>query len=95
MNAKRLTAIMLITLVFVLTIYDFVIYYFGGSEATISLVVLRSSLNYPIIPFGMGVLCGHLLAPLAKYPVVVPPDEHWITKPLIKPTEFHDLDDIA
>lgn len=34
-----------------------------GVESTFSVVILQQSKRHPIIPFGAGVLCGHLFWP--------------------------------
>jgi hypothetical protein len=51
----------------ILTVYDIWALTTHGYEATMSYVILDASLNYPIIPFVVGliigILAGHLFAP--------------------------------
>ena len=42
------------------TAYDLAAYSNGGSEATISRIILNLSMEWPAIPFVFGMLCGHL-----------------------------------
>lgn len=56
------TGTILLVLAFSLGIYDVWTGFTCGSDTTISWVVYCTSTKYPIIPFGVGVLCGHLFA---------------------------------
>jgi len=56
---KNLTKIILLVSAAALGLYDIVALVKGGGEATISVVILEASHNYPIIPFLFGVLMGH------------------------------------
>lgn len=49
--------------VILLVAYDVVAVVLGGVEATISRVVLGWSIEYPVVPFGVGIVCGHLFWP--------------------------------
>lgn len=62
-NLAKLTKIILITAVVALSLYDIVALINGGSEATISRITLSYSKEYPVIPFAVGVVCGHLFWP--------------------------------
>ena len=55
-----ITATILIFLVFFLCIYDVIIGASFGSDATISKVVYKVSCGYPLIPFGVGCVFGHI-----------------------------------
>jgi hypothetical protein len=44
-------------------LYDLTVYLTHGHEATVSAVILTTSRRYPILPFMLGVLIGHLLWP--------------------------------
>lgn len=59
MGAKGITAIVIGVVVAALIVYDFWAY-FKKDGATISEWFWRWSSKYPLIPFGVGVLCGHL-----------------------------------
>jgi hypothetical protein len=54
------TKIVLLLAAIILIVYDIVVYVWGGPEATLSLVVVKLSAEYPLIPFLAGLLCGHL-----------------------------------
>ena len=43
--------------------WDMWVYVAGGYPATISHVVLGWSQAWPVVPFAVGVLCGHLFWP--------------------------------
>ena len=36
----------------------------GGTKSTISVVLFDAARNHPIIPFVLGVLVGHVMAPV-------------------------------
>jgi hypothetical protein len=54
-----LTIAIMALAVVLLAIYDIYAAIKGGFSNTISWVVYTNSLKYPIIPFAIGVLCGH------------------------------------
>ncbi len=60
MSPRNVTAMLVISLILLLVLFDFVIYARGGSEATISRVILRWAIGWPFVPFMAGLLCGHL-----------------------------------
>lgn len=62
----RTTECLIIGTIVVLALYDLVAYMRSGEDATISKVVFHASLRYPIIPFAVGVLCGHFFWPLNR-----------------------------
>jgi len=57
---KKITVIFIVAVIAIIIIYDVWALVAGGAEATISSVLLNESKNYPIIPFTLGVVCGHL-----------------------------------
>lgn len=59
-NIKNLTKNIMIAIVLLLIAYDVLAIVYGGVEATISHITLNYSKEYPIIPFAVGVVCGHL-----------------------------------
>jgi hypothetical protein len=62
-TVEHVTRWVLLVNVAVLIAYDFLAYYLGGVEATISRVVLRAAIRSPFWAFMGGFLCGHLFAP--------------------------------
>lgn len=65
MSARTITGILLATLVVGCIGYD-VWAYFEHDEATISEWIWNESKNFPLIPFGMGILMGHLFWQVKK-----------------------------
>jgi hypothetical protein len=63
MNWRAITRVLLPILALLVIAYDVVAYLRGGVQATISRVVLGWSAAAPLLPFGVGVLCGHLFWP--------------------------------
>ena len=63
MNWKKLTAIILVVVVSAISIYDIFAAVYGGDGATVSEVVRAVSYSYPIVPFTLGVVCGHWFWP--------------------------------
>ena len=57
---RRITLISLLVLTALVIAYDFVAYWIGGSEATISRVIGEGSYTYPVISFLAGLVSGHL-----------------------------------
>ena len=57
------TIYVLIGITIGLIVWDVYVFMTAGSPATISRVVFRWAEAHPVIPFGIGVLCGHLLWP--------------------------------
>lgn len=55
-------SVLAITLVS-LVVYDVIIFIKEGPQATISYDLLGLSRDYPIIPFALGVIAGHLFWP--------------------------------
>lgn len=60
MNWKRITLIVTSLFVVAMIGYDVFAVIKGGTDATISAVVLHWSKEYLIIPFALGALMGHL-----------------------------------
>jgi len=60
---KRITQIVVIVAVLAIVCYDVFAYFAHGVDTTISRVVLGWSKQWPVIPFGVGVVSGHLFWP--------------------------------
>lgn len=60
MTGPRMTQIVLLVVVVGLSLYDLAIGVTCGSGSTVSWQVWVWSQRYPVIPFGAGMLCGHL-----------------------------------
>lgn len=56
---KKITLIFSISFVVIALVYDAVAIYYGGTEASISLMVIEYSKEFPLIPLLTGILCGH------------------------------------
>lgn len=59
MKVKTLTIYVLLIAIVALIAYDFYALAAGGTSASISHLVKVWGHKYPIIPFVVGVLCGH------------------------------------
>lgn len=57
---KKLTYIFIGILFAAITIYDVVAIIKGGTEASISSIMISWSYKFPLFPFTIGVICGHL-----------------------------------
>ena len=57
---KALTGKILAILVLVLIVYDVIAIQKGGTEASISSVIISFAYKMPIFTFLFGVVCGHL-----------------------------------
>jgi len=57
---RKATIIIIILAIVILGGYDIIAYVRGGSEATISFILLQASRKNPVIPFAFGFLMGHL-----------------------------------
>ena len=62
-TTRKITVILLLTLVVGLIFFDFWAVGQGGFEATISRVIYDTAREWPILPFLGGFLCGHLFWP--------------------------------
>lgn len=54
------TAIISVLIVLVIAVYDVIAIAKGGTEASISHMIIVMSYKYPAVPFSFGFLCGHL-----------------------------------
>jgi len=59
-NNQKVTAWIIFIATVILLAYDCYAYIHGGVGATISWVVYDQAKEYPIIPFALGLLMGHL-----------------------------------
>jgi hypothetical protein len=64
MNYKKTTLFITIASILVLGIYDFFAVFVGGTESSISHLVITASKDWPIIPFLVGGLMGHFYFPM-------------------------------
>lgn len=60
MNGRKLTIAFILFVVVAGTIFDLLVWHWYGSASTISWVTWTAAKQWPIIPFAIGVLCGHL-----------------------------------
>lgn len=63
---QKITAWVIFVATVVLLGYDVYAYVNGGVGSTISWVIYSQSKNYPIIPFALGLLMGHLFGQMEK-----------------------------
>ena len=56
----RITQIFIVATIVLIAGFDFWVIIMGGTEATISHELITISYQYPMVPFCMGILCGHL-----------------------------------
>ena len=63
MTTKTVTVLLLLVAVVILGGWDVVVAANARPGDTISEIVLEASLRRPIIPFVVGVVCGHLFWP--------------------------------
>lgn len=59
-DIKKLTTIIIIFSVVFLLGYDVFAIVKGGTEASISSIVITFAYKFPLMPFMVGLLCGHL-----------------------------------
>ena len=57
---RKITSIFIISLVVIIAVYDVYAIAKGGVESSISHMMIEWSYKYPMFPFMMGVLVGHL-----------------------------------
>ena len=56
---KKTTYLFIGIFIAIAIIYDIYAIYVGGTEASISSIIITWSYKFPLIPFSFGVLCGH------------------------------------
>ena len=59
-----LTWLFIRTIAVLCVVYDLIIIYTYGPEASISHVLAKKSMQHPTILFAAGLLCGHLFVPI-------------------------------
>lgn len=59
MNVKKITLIIIAVTIVVLLAWDVYAILMGGTEASISSIIITSSYKFPLIPFFGGLLAGH------------------------------------
>lgn len=62
-NWRRVTKHALIALVAVVVVYDVYVILVGGPEASISRVTRDWAMHWQAVPFGVGIVTGHLFWP--------------------------------
>lgn len=60
MNWKKITTVSISILLVVVLVYDAFVISVGGTEASISSIIIEFSYKMPIFTFLAGVVCGHL-----------------------------------
>ena len=70
MDIRKLTGSVIVVSIAILAIYDVYAYVEGGTEGTISHVIMSWSYAHPAFTFSFGFLCGHLFWRIKKAPVV-------------------------
>ena len=60
---RRATRAVIALVVVSAIVYDVIAYAHGGVDATISRITLAWAHRWPLVPFSVGVLCGHLFWP--------------------------------
>ena len=73
MTDRRKTIAILIVFVLVLIAWDVYVFLTPGDGDTISEITLGFAMRHPVLPFALGVLCGHLLWPQRVTPSEEPP----------------------
>jgi len=66
MSGRRLTQIIIIAATMLVIVYDVIAVSAWGVDATVSRVTLSWAKSNPILPFAVGVVCGHLFWPQPK-----------------------------
>jgi hypothetical protein len=56
---RNVTIALMVLAFFLIALYDVIALLAGGTETTISAVIISWSKVYPILPFAFGVLMGH------------------------------------
>ena len=57
---QKVTSIFIISVTVLVIAFDVYVYTRGGTDATVSWAIFSVSYRHPMIPFSVGVLCGHL-----------------------------------
>lgn len=60
MDIKNITKIFIVVSIVVIILFDMYVFMDGGTKATISWTMFTWAHSYPIFPFSMGVIMGHL-----------------------------------
>ena len=63
MSWHTVTVAVLILVTDALIVYDVIAIWRGGVESSISEIILTTSRKRPLLPFAVGVLCGHFFFP--------------------------------
>lgn len=57
---KKITYIFIAAVFVLIAVYDIIAIMKGGTEASISSIIITWSYKFPLFPFLSGVVCGHL-----------------------------------
>ena len=68
MSLESITRLGLILICVLLVTWDAMVVAIGNYDATVSVIVYRESRKHPIIPFLLGLVCGHLLWQIFERP---------------------------
>jgi hypothetical protein len=60
MNAKKVTTYIVLCTVVLLIVWDVIAINIGGTEASISSIVIAFAYKMPMFSFSVGFICGHL-----------------------------------
>ena len=60
MSYVHVTRMLIVFIILVVALWDCYVLYQGQQQATFSVVIYESSKKWPVIPFVLGFLCGHI-----------------------------------
>ena len=60
MSYVNVTRMLVVFIILIVALWDFYVLYQGQQQATFSVVIYESSKKWPVIPFVLGFLCGHI-----------------------------------
>jgi len=60
MNIRKTTTIFIFVTILAIAVYDVCAFNIGGTEGTISWTMFEWAYKYPVFPFAMGFVMGHL-----------------------------------
>ena len=60
MSYVHVTRMLIVFIILIVALWDCYVLYQGQQQATISVVIYESSKKWPVIPFVLGFLCGHI-----------------------------------
>ncbi len=60
MSYVHVTRMLIVFIIFIVALWDCYVLSQGQQQATFSVVIYESSKKWPVIPFVLGFLCGHI-----------------------------------